>query len=294
MAPRLRVPAARVPAPQGSRGLAQAASKDVQLPPQHSIAGRYASALYMAAVKANKLTAVEGELVQVADLMSRSKEFSTFVNDPTIPSGPKTDGLNAVLSKINASDITKYVVGARSHPHARGRAARAHRAGLRRNAPTAVPWSDRRACYPRCVGLLAENRRLRELTKILEKFGEISAEQKGQVSAMVTTAEVSPRSRRWAPLGRWLQPSSPSSAAAERRAPPRPTLSAAQGLTRAEAQEIQSGLKQLLKPGQSLALQERIDPSIIGGVVVDIGDKHVDFSILSRVRKLQNIIRDAV
>ena len=111
------------------------------------------------------------------------------------------------------------------------------------------------ASAPPAAGLLSENNRLGELAKILEKFGDIAAEQRGQVLAVVTTAD---------------------------------------GLTREEAAEITSGLKQMLKPGQSLALDEKVDPSIIGGVVIDIGDKHVDMSILSRVRKLQQIVRDAV
>ena len=49
-----------------------------------------------------------------------------------------------------------------------------------------------------------------------------------------------------------------------------------QGLSREEVQEIQKGLKQMLKPGQSLVLEEKIDPSIISGIVLDIGDKHLD------------------
>lgn len=38
----------------------------------------------------------------------------------------------------------------------------------------------------------------------------------------------------------------------------------------------------------------QVDPSIIGGVILSLGDKYVDMSILARVRKLQQIVRDAV
>lgn len=41
-----------------------------------------------------------------------------------------------------------------------------------------------------------------------------------------------------------------------------------------------------------LALQ--VDPSIIGGVILAMGDKYVDMSILARVKRLQQIVRDAV
>lgn len=107
----------------------------------------------------------------------------------------------------------------------------------------------------RFIDVVVENNRADDLAKIVEKFGDIAAEQKGQVKAMVTTAE---------------------------------------GLDRADIDQLQNGLKKMLNPGQTLVLEEKIDPSIISGIVIDIGDKHVDMSVLSRVRKLQQIVRDAV
>lgn len=92
--------------------MAAAAQKEVTLPPQHGVAGRYAAALYMAAAKADKLGAVEGELAQVAALVAESKDFNEFIKDPSVPTGTKVEGLNAVLSKMGASDITKNFVGA--------------------------------------------------------------------------------------------------------------------------------------------------------------------------------------
>lgn len=168
----------------------------------------------MAAVKANQLEKVQKEVAQIAGLMKDSKEFNTFVSDPSLPSEARIQGLGAVLGKMGASDITK-----------------------------------------RFVDVVMENNRAEELSKIVEKFGDIAAEQKGQVKATVTTAE---------------------------------------GLERTEIDQLQTGLKKMLNPGQSLVLEEKIDPSIISGIVIDIGDKHVDMSVLSRVRKLQQIVRDAV
>lgn len=134
---------------QGALSRAYAAEAEIRLPPQFGIPGRYAAALYMAAVKENKLDAVEKELGQVAALLSDSKDFSAFVNDPSVPRNAKVDGVHAVLGKMGASDITKNF-----------------------------------------VNLLCDNNRLEELQKIVEKFGDISAEQRGQVKAIVTTAEV--------------------------------------------------------------------------------------------------------
>lgn len=199
---------------RGARSFAAAAEKEVKLPPQHGIAGRYAAALYMAAVKSDALSKVESELSSVAQLMSESKDFSTFIADPSVPRNTKLDGLDAVLSKMGASEITKNF-----------------------------------------VGLLSANNRLVELGKIVSKFEEIAAEQRGEVKAMVTTAE---------------------------------------GLSAEEVEEIKRGLQPLLKPGQKLTLEEVVDPSIIGGVILALGDRYVDMSILARVKKLQQIVRDAV
>jgi F-type H+-transporting ATPase subunit O len=67
-----------------------------------------------------------------------------------------------------------------------------------------------------------------------------------------------------------------------------------QPLSKAEVDDLAAGLKKMLKPGETLMLNEKVDPAIIGGVVVDIGDRHLDMSILSRVRKLQQIVREAI
>ena len=199
---------------QGLRGLAAAAEKEIVIPPQYDIPGRYAAALYMAAVKANALDKVQKEVSQIAGLMTDSKDFSAFVADPSLTSMARTEGLHAVLGKMGASEITK-----------------------------------------RFVDVVVENNRIEELSKIVDRFGDIASEQKGQVKAMVTTAE---------------------------------------GLEKAEIEQLQNGLKKMLSPGQTLVLEEKIDPSIISGIVIDIGDKHMDMSVLSRVKKLQQIVRDAV
>ncbi len=65
-------------------------------------------------------------------------------------------------------------------------------------------------------------------------------------------------------------------------------------LTTDRPQRIVPCAEGLLKSGQTLVLEEKVDPSIIGGVMIDIGDKHLDLSILSRVKKLQQIVREAV
>lgn len=180
---------------QGARGLAKAAEKEVKLPPQHGVPGRYAAALYMAAVKTDSLQKVEAELSQVANLMSDSKEFNTFVADPSVPRAVKIDGLNSILSKMGATDITKNFIGAIHDDHCWFSALLCRveaRAMLRRPcAAQECAVGDCSRCRPHnCAGLLSDNNRLSELGKILGKFEEIAADQRGEVKAVVTTAEV--------------------------------------------------------------------------------------------------------
>lgn len=58
--------------------------------------------------------------------------------------------------------------------------------------------------------------------------------------------------------------------------------------------ELEAALKSFLKQGQKLLLTEKVDPAIIGGLVVSIGDKYVDMSIASKIKKYTDIITAAV
>lgn len=130
----------RAPSLQGSRGLAQAAEKGVKLPPQWGIPGRYAAALYMAAVKAGKLEAVEAELGQVANLVAQSQDFGAFISDPSVSASTKAEGLDAILKKMGASDITGNFVGACVEAE---RGGEGRRNGARGRAGR--PWTDWRS-----------------------------------------------------------------------------------------------------------------------------------------------------
>ena len=106
----------------------------------------------------------------------------------------------------------------------------------------------------RFMDVVVENKRTSDLEGMLKKFQEIAAQQRGEVKATVTTAKA---------------------------------------LGKAELESVRGGLSGLLGKGESLHLEERVDPSIISGIVIDIGDKHVDMSVSTRVKKLQTLIRNA-
>lgn len=180
----------------------------------HGIPGRYASALYTSAAKAGKLEAVQEELVEVYNLTGDSPEFEQFLYDPSIPKNKKVPALNAILDKMEVSDVTRHF-----------------------------------------LEVLARNNRLKHLLNISDLYDDLVAASKGDVRAKITTAlELEPE----------------------------------------ELEDIKAGLKELLKPGENLLVEQTVDPRIMGGMVVDIGDKHIDMSISSRVKKIQQLVMQAV
>jgi len=200
-----------------ARGFAgEAAQKKDTSPPitVHGIPGRYASALYTAAAKADKLDEVQAELTEVYNLTCSSPEFDQFVSDPSIPKSKKVPAMGAILDKLEVSDVTKHF-----------------------------------------FEVLTTNNRLKHLYRISDLYDEILAAAKGEVRAKITTA---------------------------------------QGLEPEELEDIKAGLKDLLKPGEKLLVEESVDPTIMGGMVVDIGDKHIDMSISARVKKIQQLVVQTV
>ncbi|TFK54407.1 OSCP, subunit 5 of the stator stalk of mitochondrial F1F0 ATP synthase [Heliocybe sulcata] len=105
--------------------------------------------------------------------------------------------------------------------------------------------------------LLSENGRLGETPGVIEGFNELVAQYRGELTVTVTSAN---------PL-------------------PRDTLS-----------RLESTLKQsqTAQQAKSLKITNKVNPSILGGIVVDFGDKSIDLSVSSRVTKLNNILQQSV
>lgn len=53
-------------------------------------------------------------------------------------------------------------------------------------------------------------------------------------------------------------------------------------------------LQKFLKGNEVLQLTAKVDPSLMGGMVVSIGDKYVDMSVASKVKKYTELISAAV
>lgn len=184
------------PTLQGLRCFSEASAAELNIPPQFSIPGRYASALYIAAVKADKLDAVTNELSQMAGLLKQSDDFREFVSDPTVGQKVKIEGMSSVMDGLGASSTTKNFFGAREGRR-RVRACRGCTASQSCVRPLgchaldpcqAPPHAD--GPFPPAAALLADNSRLNQVPKILDAFQQLVAEQRGEVQAIVTAAQV--------------------------------------------------------------------------------------------------------
>ncbi|XP_040194849.1 ATP synthase subunit O, mitochondrial [Rana temporaria] len=103
--------------------------------------------------------------------------------------------------------------------------------------------------------LLAENGRLNNTTDVINAFGKIMSAHRGEVLCSVTT-------------------SSP--------------------LDEANLTELKTALNAFLAKGESLKLETKTDPTILGGMLVSIGDKYIDMSTKTKIQKLTKIMTDTV
>lgn len=64
-----------------------------------------------------------------------------------------------------------------------------------------------------------------------------------------------------------------------------------QELDASTKQELESTLKKFAKKNENAFIKYKVDPSIIGGLVVSIGDRYVDMSTASKVKKYSEILK---
>jgi len=46
--------------------------------------------------------------------------------------------------------------------------------------------------------------------------------------------------------------------------------------------------------GETFIISEEVDSSILGGVIVQLGDKYVDLSTIKRIREIERILQEPV
>lgn len=103
--------------------------------------------------------------------------------------------------------------------------------------------------------IMAEYGRLRHVDSIAKRFSELTMAHRGELKAIVTTV---------IPL------------------PP------------AEEKELKETLQEILGQGKKVKLEQKIDPSILGGLVVEFGQKVFDMSIKTRAKQMERFLREPV
>jgi len=101
------------------------------------------------------------------------------------------------------------------------------------------------------LALLAENGRLKKIDAVIAAYRTIMAAHRGEVVCEVISAR---------PL---------------------------EGSQRKQLEDV---LKKFVKPNETILLKASVDPAVLGGLVVSIGDKYVDLSVATKVKKYTTLI----
>lgn len=73
--------------------------------------GNYASALFLAASKANMLDKVESEILDIVEASKKSALFSQFIRDLSVPRKTRVKAVQELFSEAGFSDVTKNFLG---------------------------------------------------------------------------------------------------------------------------------------------------------------------------------------
>ncbi|KAG9015878.1 ATP synthase F0 subcomplex subunit OSCP atp5 [Tulasnella sp. 427] len=115
--------------------------------------------------------------------------------------------------------------------------------------------------------VLSENGRLGEAEGVIEDFGSLVAKYKGELEVTVTSAS---------PLPKDVQSK----------------LEAA--LKQSQTAQQAKSVKITNKARPELLFSAFVNPNVLGGLVVDFGDKTIDLSVQSRVTKLNALLQESV
>lgn len=73
--------------------------------------GNYASALFIAASKANALDKVEAEILDVVAASKKSPIFSQFIKDLSVPGKTRLKAVQVIFSEAGFSEVTRNFLG---------------------------------------------------------------------------------------------------------------------------------------------------------------------------------------
>ncbi|XP_042425473.1 ATP synthase subunit O, mitochondrial-like [Zingiber officinale] len=105
------------------------------------------------------------------------------------------------------------------------------------------------------LAVLADNGRLAHIDRISKRFVELTMAQRGEVKVIVTTVIPLPAE---------------------------------------EEKELKLTMQDILGHGKTAKLEQKIDPSILGGLVVEFGNKVFDMSIKTRAKQMEKLLREPI
>jgi F-type H+-transporting ATPase subunit O len=83
----------------------------------YGVAGKYASALYITAVRKNALEPVEAELQQVCGAAETNPVFADFLKDPSVPKTVRVKAIVEIFKNTKFNDLTKNFLGMGLYPY---------------------------------------------------------------------------------------------------------------------------------------------------------------------------------
>lgn len=181
----------------------------------YGIPARYANATYTAASKAGQLDLVQRDLDAFQHLITSNVNFKAYLTNPTVSRSAKVD---MVDKAFDAKSKTSAVT-------------------------------------KNLLLTMAGNNRLGESDKVIDAFTRMLKAKKGEVDAIVTTAE----------------PLSPQ-----------------------QEKSLAAGLKAQVGEGKKIVLKTEVNPALVGGLTVQIGDKFMDLSISSKIASMKTLMQDSV
>ena len=175
------------------------------------VSARYAQALFDLARESGQTEQVRDDLIKLGELIAGADDLARFIASPLYDAEEQIGGLQAVLKKLKASELTINF-----------------------------------------VKTVARNRRLPLLLDMIDAFVALVRRMRGELSAQITSAAK---------------------------------------LTAAQSKKVASALKAAL--GSEVQIENIVDPSIIGGLVVRVGSRMIDTSIKTRLNTLKSMLKGA-
>jgi F-type H+-transporting ATPase subunit O len=117
------------------------------------------------------------------------------------------------------------------------------------------------------LGVMSENGRLGHLDGVVGAFEKIMRAHKGEIEVVVTSSQVSS-------FFSWLM----------------------KPLDQRTLSRLEQSISKspLIQKGQKVRMENKVSETILGGLIVEIGDRTIDLSVQSRVSKLNQLLYETL